>query len=213
MIRQRCKMEKGQFIVFEGIDGAGKTTQVRLLADALENMGKRVYITAEPTSMPTGRDLRRVLSGEVKKSDSEIAAMFALDRMAHNLDPIDGIEKMISDGYVIICDRYYYSSLAYQGSCIDYDWVKSLNVNCPDIRRPDLCIFLDLAPEESMRRIGRGRDSTEIYENIDTLSRVRASFMRVFDDLASSDDIEIIDASGTVEDVSAKVVCAVSQRL
>ena len=59
-------MEKGQFIVFEGIDGAGKTTQVRLLADALENMGKRVYITAEPTSMPTGRDLRRVLSGDRK---------------------------------------------------------------------------------------------------------------------------------------------------
>ena len=206
---RRCEMDRGCFIVFEGIDGAGKTTQVRLLADALRNEGRKVYITAEPTSLESGKELRRVLSGEIKKSDCEIAAMFTLDRIAHNIDGGDGIEKMVNEGYVVICDRYYYSTLAYQGSTVDYGWVKSLNVGCPEIRRPDLCIFLDLTPEESMARISRGRDGTEIYENVETLTRVRDSFLRVLDDLGESDRIAVINASGSVEAVAEKILEAV----
>ena len=202
-------MDRGCFIVFEGIDGAGKTTQVRLLADALRNEGRKVYITAEPTSLESGKELRRVLSGEIKKSDCEIAAMFTLDRIAHNIDSGDGIEKMVNEGYVVICDRYYYSTLAYQGSTVDYGWVKALNVGCPEIRRPDLCIFLDLTPEESMARISRGRDGTEIYENVETLTRVRDSFLRVLDDLGESDRIAVINASGSVEAVAEKILEAV----
>ena len=202
-------MDRGCFIVFEGIDGAGKTTQVRLLADALRNEGRKVYITAEPTSLESGKELRRVLSGEIKKSDCEIAAMFTLDRIAHNIDSGDGIEKMVNEGYVVICDRYYYSTLAYQGSTVDYGWVKALNVGCPEIRRPDLCIFLDLTPEESMARLSRGRDGTEIYENVETLTRVRDSFLRVLDDLGESDRIAVINASGSVEAVAEKILEAV----
>lgn len=202
-------MSKGIFIVFEGIDGAGKSTQVSLLRESLEKMGKKVYITAEPTELPTGVALREVLGGKRSKSDCEIATMFTLDRIAHNVDAERGIEKMLSEGAVVLCDRYYYSTLAYQGSTVDYGWVRSLNIDCPEIRTPDLCIFLDLTPEQSMRRIIRGRESTEIYENEETLSRVRAAFMKVIDDLGATERIAVIDASGEIEDIAKSILEAV----
>ena len=198
-------MERGRFIVFEGIDGAGKTTQVGILAERLREMGKRVVITAEPTTLPSGKALREVLGGRVKKSDCEIAAMFTLDRIAHNVDAEGGIEKLVSEGAYVICDRYYYSSLAYQGSLVDYGWVKSLNTECPEIRHPDLCVFLDLTPAESMRRISAGRESTEIYENDETLTRVREAFMRVIDDMSAVDNIVIVNAATDISSISEKI--------
>ena len=198
-------MERGRFIVFEGIDGAGKTTQVGILAERLREMGKRVVITAEPTTLPSGKALREVLGGRVKKSDCEIAAMFTLDRIAHNVDAEGGIEKLVSEGAYVICDRYYYSSLAYQGSLVDYGWVKSLNTECPEIRHPDLCVFLDLTPAESMRRISAGRESTEIYENEATLTRVREAFMRVIDDMSAVDNIVIVNAATDISSISEKI--------
>lgn len=195
----------GKFIVFEGIDGAGKTTQVNLLLEKLEKEGKSAYLTAEPTDLPTGRELRRVLSGEVKKSDCEIAALFTLDRIAHNKDAIAGIERVLAAGYDVICDRYYYSTLAYQGFSTDYEWVKSMNVGCPEIRRPDLCIFLDLTPEESLERIQKGRDKLEIYENVETLTKVRDAFHKALDDLKATENIAIVNAYRTPEEISDEI--------
>ena len=195
----------GKFIVFEGIDGAGKTTQVNLLLEKLEKEGKSAYLTAEPTDLPTGRELRRVLSGDVKKSDCEIAALFTLDRIAHNKDAVAGIERVLAAGYDVICDRYYYSTLAYQGFSTDYEWVKSMNVGCPEIRRPDLCIFLDLTPEESLERIQRGRDKLEIYENVGTLTKVRDAFHKALTDLGDSENIAIVNAYRTPEEISDEI--------
>lgn len=198
------------FIVFEGIDGAGKTTQINLLADKLRTAGLDPYITAEPTGMETGKAIRRVLSGAIPKTPTQVAAMFVQDRIDHNVDPEQGIEVLLAQSKAIICDRYYYSSLAYQGSLTDFDWVMACNCDCPEIRRPDLCIFLDLSPEESMKRITRDRTQTEIYEKADTLTKVRARYMDVFDRLAAKGDkIEIIDASGTIEQTAQAINQAV----
>ena len=203
-------MSKGLFIVFEGIDGAGKSTQARLLAEALEREGKQVYITAEPTPLPSGRALREVLGGKVKKTPCEIALMFAEDRVAHNKDGEIGIEKLLADGVCIICDRYYYSSLAYQGSQCDYEWVRSLNTRCPEIRHPDLCIFLDLTPTESMKRImSANRDGTEIYETEEILAKVRDTFMKVLDDMKKEDRIAVIDASRDIDTIASDILAAV----
>ena len=203
-------MSKGLFIVFEGLDGAGKSTQARLLAEALEREGKQVYITAEPTPLPSGRALREVLGGKVKKTPCEIALMFAEDRVAHNKDGEIGIEKLLADGVCIICDRYYYSSLAYQGSQCDYEWVRSLNTRCPEIRHPDLCIFLDLTPTESMKRImSANRDGTEIYETEEILAKVRDTFMKVLDDMKQEDRIAVIDASRDIDTIAADILAAV----
>ena len=192
-----------KFIVFEGIDGAGKTTQAKLLAEKIKEMGRSAELTAEPTTLESGKALRRVLSGEEKKSNCEIATMFTLDRIAHNVHPEIGINALIDKGVDVISDRYYYSSLAYQGSATSYPWVKSLNLDCPEIRRPDLCIFLDLTPEESLARISKGREKLEIFENLETLTRVRESFFGVFSDL--DDNVAIIDAYRTPEEIAADI--------
>ena len=194
---------RGKFIVFEGIDGAGKTTQAKLLAEKIKYVGREATLTAEPTTLESGKALRRVLSGEEKKSVCEIATMFTLDRIAHNVHPTEGIEALLESGVDVICDRYYYSSLAYQGSSTSYEWVKSLNLDCPEIRRPDICIFLDLTPEQSLERISKGRDKLEIFENLETLTRVRESFFSVFSDL--SDNVAVLDAYRTPEEIAEDI--------
>lgn len=202
-----CDIKRGRFIVFEGIDGAGKTTQIERLASKLRGEGRRVWVTAEPTSSVSGGMLRDALGGIQKRTACEMAALFVLDRIFHNVNP-GGIEKMLADGIDVICDRYYYSSMAYQGSQTDAAWVRDMNLNCPEIRRPDLCVFLDLSPEESLRRITRDRTTTEIYEKKEILEAVRTRFFGVFQEL--NDRVEIIDTTGlSIDDVAERVAAAV----
>jgi dTMP kinase len=197
---------KGIFIVFEGIDGAGKTTQVDLLAQNLASLGREVSLSAEPTTLATGKAIRRALSGEEKKSECEMAAMFVLDRIAHNINSETGIRALTERGTDVISDRYYYSSLAYQGTATDYEWVKAMNINSPEIRRPDLCIYLDLLPEESLERISRGRESFEIYENLEKLTAVRAKFLSVVEDLRrDGESIYVVNAARAAEDIAKEI--------
>ena len=200
------EVKRGKFIVFEGIDGAGKTTQINLLANYLREQGRAVYCTAEPTESVSGGLLRDALSGASRRTICEMAAMFVFDRINHNVNPVNGIQKMLADGFDVICDRYYYSSLAYQGSGTDPEWVSNMNLNCPEIMRPDVCIFLDLTPEQSMARINRNRATQEIYENEEKLTQVRNQFYRVFDQLRERDNIQIVDAYRSVEGIHASIV-------
>ena len=203
------KHQRGRFIVLEGIDGAGKTTQAALLEEHLRAQGREVVRTAEPTGFPSGVALRQALSGAVKKSECEMAAMFVLDRIAHNIHPTEGIVALLERGVDIICDRYYYSTLAYQGQSTDYEWVREMNLRCPRITHPDLCIYLDLQPEQSLERIRAGRDRLEIYENEDTLTRVRNAFLSVFADPFVTDRIEIVNAYRTPEEIAREIARAV----
>ena len=195
----------GKFIVFEGIDGAGKSTQVALIKKKLESIGRRVALTAEPTELESGKALRRALSGKDKKSECEMAAMFVLDRIAHNKAE-GGIDSLLSDGFDVISDRYYYSTLAYQGQTTDYEWVKSMNVGCPEIRRPDVCIYLDLLPEQSLERISARGEAREIYENLDRLTAVRKAFLSTIDDLKrDGENIFVIDAGRTPDEIAEDI--------
>ena len=200
------QQKRGRFIVFEGIDGAGKTTQIELLTKKLTEDGRRVYRTAEPTESVSGGLLRDALSGVSKRTPCEMAALFVLDRIFHNTNPVNGIEKMLSDGVDVICDRYYYSSLAYQGSETDAKWVQDMNLSCPEIRSPDICIFLDLTPEQSMERIGKGRVTVEIYENVDRLSRVRDRFYGVFEALGDTERICVVNAARSIDEIHRDIV-------
>lgn len=197
--------KRGRLIVLEGIDGAGKTTQAALLEEHLRGQGREVIRTAEPTGFPCGIALRRALSGAEKKSECEMAVMFVLDRIAHNIHPTEGLMAHLEQGMDIICDRYYYSTLAYQGQSTDYAWVRSMNLCCPEITRPDVCIYLDLQPEQSLERIRAGRDQVEIYENKETLERVRNAFLSVFEDPMVSDRIEIVDAYRPPEEIAQQI--------
>lgn len=202
----------GKFVVFEGIDGSGKSSQIRMLAEKLRADGRKVYITAEPTESTSGGMLRDALSGVVRRTATEMAALFTLDRVNHNVNPVNGIKKMLNDGFDVICDRYYYSSLAYQGSATDFEWVRSMNVCCPDILRPDVCIFLDVSPDVGLERIGKGdRGFTEIYEKRETLMAVRKKYFDAFSALSSTDNIEIINADRDFESIAADVFRAVEK--
>ena len=210
---QEKNQKRGTFIVFEGIDGAGKTTQIELLTRRLQAEGRVVYRTAEPTESVTGGLLRDALGGISKRTPCEMAALFVLDRIFHNTNPINGIESLLEKGVDVICDRYYYSSLAYQGSETDENWVRQMNLGCPEIRRPDVCIFLDLTPEQSMERIGRGRVTTEIYENVERLTSVRNQFFRVFESLSERDRVCVVNAARTVEEIHEEIAGIVAELL
>ncbi len=207
-------MRKGKFIVFEGIDGAGKTTQVEMLAKNLRALGRSVSLSAEPTPLESGKAIRRALSGAERKTECQMAAMFVLDRIAHNTDAEIGIEPLTEKGIDVISDRYYYSSLAYQGAATDYAWVKAMNVGSPEIRRPDLCIYLDLLPEQSLERISKNRESVEIYENLEKLTLTRNTFLSVIDDLkGDGESIYIVDANRTPEEISVDIFNIVKKHL
>lgn len=197
-----------KFIVFEGIDGAGKTTQIAMLRDSLTKLGINCFVTAEPTDMPSGREIREALSGRMPKTVAQMAEMFATDRKIHNRDNESGIEKQMADGRTVISDRYYYSSLAYQGAELGFEYVAALNLDIPDIRTPDICVFLDLSPEKSLERIQSRTDTPkEIYENYEYLDKTRKMFFDVFERLRKrGEKIVSVDACGSADEVAAAVL-------
>ncbi len=197
---------RGKFIVFEGIDGCGKSTQAKLLSQSLKSAGFDARLTAEPTDSPCGRLIREALAGRYQASPSELAALFLADRIHHNTETQSGIAAMLEDGVCVICDRYYYSSLAYQGMSADYGWVKGMNLNCPDIVKPDLCIFLDIPVDVSLSRIQKRGGETEIFEQKEALIAIRDSFFKVFFDLSNSENIKTVDASREPEAIANDVL-------
>ena len=194
------------FIVFDGMDGTGKTTQMRLLSQRLNALGIETVLTAEPSQSPDGRALRRALSGQEPANNSRLATLFLLDRIGHNAE----IEGLMAEGKTVISDRYYYASMAYQGQGDQFKWVADMNLHCPHIRRPDGAILLDMNPEDSMARIRAGRtaDELEIYETVAQQEKIRARFARVTEYLKDRDLIITVDAAGTIEEVAERVWAA-----
>ena len=203
----------GRFIVFEGLDGTGKTTQIKLLAEYLESTGEKVFVTAEPTGLPTGKLLRRVLSGEVPSSPWSTAALFLSDRILHNTDETIGFRKHLEAGETVITDRYYYSTFAYQGCETDLDWTMDIHFGCPELAKPDAVIFLTMSPEKCIERITANRpaETIEIYENTEALTRISRQFDTVFDKLKDRENIIYIDADGTVDQVAERIRAALTE--
>ncbi|MBR3768787.1 MAG: dTMP kinase [Clostridia bacterium] len=199
-----------KFIVVEGLDGTGKTTQIKILSDYIKSKGREVEITAEPTSHPTGKLIRKILSGEVSATPWSLAALFLSDRIIHNTNSEDGIEKLLSEGKTVISDRYYYSTFSYQGHETDLNWAMDMHFKCPEIRRPDLVLFLTMAPEKCIERIRANRpdEAIEIYENTESLTKISRQFDTVFQKLKDSENIIYIDADGTIEEVSERLFSA-----
>lgn len=199
-------MKQGKLIVIEGLDGSGKGTQAALLAEEIKKQGGSVYLTAEPTQSVTGGLLRDALGGLVQRDAYELSALFLLDRIFHNVNPHNGIRTYLDKGVDVICDRYYYSSFAYQGMDAELQWVMDMNLHCPEIQKPDVCVFLDIAPETGEERMCRSRSDREIYEQTDTQRKIRSRFYEVFELLKDRENIQIVDASRSIAEISADII-------
>lgn len=170
---------RGKFIVFEGTDGSGKSTQIKLLAKYLEGKGVSCYVTCEPTDSPFGALLRSCLNGRVETDEYTIAAMFAADRLDHIYNQVNGMLSKLEEGTTVLCDRFYLSSFAYNGGMVDTDWVISLNAAARKALRPDMTIFIDTPIEEAMRRVNR-RSETDRYETLERQIKIREKYFELF---------------------------------
>jgi len=169
--------------VLEGIDGSGKTTIAQLLSRKLEEQGIPNIITAEPRYQEY-KEILAQLDPSEKTTPYIEALLFAADRLKH-------AEKVIipsiKEGRVVICDRYYFSSLAYQGAQgVPLAWIYELNKYVP---RPDIAFYLDIEPEEGLRRVGKSRDKRTKFEKLELLKKAR----EIYRTLSSSGELILID--------------------
>lgn len=192
---------RGKFIVFEGIDGSGKSSQIELLQQKLEDIGIRCVTTFEPTKGPIGKLLRNIQQGKelIDPSPETLAFLYAADRSYH----IALIEEDLDRGTWILCDRYKYSSLAYQnyGSSYLEDLVKIINKDFPE---PDHSFLLDISPKLSLERI-KYRKTVEIFEKEYLLEKVASNYLSIFSDPKNKDNMSIIDATLSSNNVSLNI--------
>ena len=186
------------FWVLEGLDGAGTTTQLKNLEAYMQDKGLPVFRTAEPTIYETGRFIRRVLSGEVKVPQSTIAYLFAADRDNHINNPEYGIISHLNKGEVVISDRYFFSSFAYQSIDFDPDAVMMLNSRFP---YPELVLYVDTPVEDCISRIDSRGDDKEIYEKKDYQTKVRENYEKFFSRLPEGCRLIRVDGTLSREEI------------
>src|SRR5260221_3466858 len=198
-------MKKNFFIAFEGIDGSGKSTQVKLLTEKLEEAGLKVYTTFEPTDSPVGKIIRDIFNHRMEADHRTIAALFVADRLDHLLNKTNGILIRLDEGYTVITDRYYLSSFAYQSQFVDLNWVIQSNSLSANLRKPDLNIYIDILPELSMERLNKSRSSIELYETLENLQNVRSRYFEVMDLLKDEEQVFITDGNRGSEIIAHEI--------
>jgi dTMP kinase len=182
-----------RLIVLEGLDGAGTTTQARRLIQHLSGRGVAAHLTREPSDGPIGRLIREMLTGNhaipgQPIGQSTFGLLFAADRLDHMQREV---EPQLAAGVTVISDRWYHSSLAYQGTGADRDWITTINARA---RRPDLTIFLQVSPDvAARRRVAAGRVQ-ELFEDLQMQHDVDAGYRATIAELtALGDRIEVLD--------------------
>lgn len=193
-------------IVIEGLDGAGTTTQVKRVVEHLNAKGVRAHATREPSDGPVGKLIREMLTGNhaiagQSLSQSTFGLLFAADRLDHLQREV---EPAIAAGTVVVSDRWYHSSLAYQGTGADRDWITTLNARA---RSPELTIFLKVRPEVAAKRRADARRQEELFEQLQMQIEVDAGYTATIKELvAQGERIETIDGEQTEDAVFAAIL-------
>ncbi|HPH69391.1 MAG TPA: dTMP kinase [Kofleriaceae bacterium] len=194
-------MSRGKLIVLEGLDGAGTTSQAKRLCEALSARGISNHLTRQPSDGPVGKLLRQMLTGNHMMPDGSkphqdmFGLLFAADRMDHIQREV---EPALAAGAVVVSDRWYHSSFAYQGTDADAAWIQVLNQRA---RVPDLTLFLRVAPEVAAhRRMLAGRVQ-ELFEDLPMQQRVAAGYDRVNAALAARERIDVLDGEQSIDAV------------
>lgn len=193
---------RGIFIAFEGGDGAGKSTQVRFLAQAFRDAGRQVLVTRQPGGTPLGARIRELLLHGDHVSPRAEALLFAADK-AHHVDEV--IRPALRAGDVVITDRYVDSSVAYQGAGRDLgaDEIHQIQRWAVDDLEPDLTVVVDISAEEGRRRRGTTHDRLE-SEADDYHEAVRAHFLAMA--AANPDRYLVVDGTVDPEVIHAEVI-------
>ena len=204
------------FVAIEGLDGAGTTTQTRRVAEALTSRGQPVAKSCEPTEGPVGMLIRQMLTKRISVVDADgqhqpvdretLALLFAADRLDHLNATVD---PALQAGKVALTDRYYHSSLAYQGDiggdddAVDYRWVEAINERA---RAPDLTVFLEASAELCLKRLSaRGR--RDIYESREKLERLERRYDEVIERVeARGEPILRLDAADDPGALTERIV-------
>jgi len=193
------------FIVLEGLDGCGTTTQTALLIKKLEEKGIVSVSTREPTDGNIGLFIRSVLQKKQSVDPFTLAMLFSADRNEH-VNGTDGIKKACDAGKMVICDRYLFSSLAYQSMFMDYDIVAQLNSFYP---LPEHLFYIDLSPEECQKRMQIRGEESELFERLDLQKKTEANYRKTLESLKDSDmKIHIIDGRLSIEKIH-EYICEV----
>lgn len=191
------------FIVFEGIDGAGTSTQIKKL---VESNPEKYEATAEPTTGETGKFLRRMLGGEFKVDEKTNAYLFAADRCEHIYGK-NGVIETINKGKTVVSDRYFFSSMCYQSISCGEELPELLNSPFP---LPEILFFFEINPEISLARVTSRGEKKEIYEKIDLQKKIADQYERIiskYEKNAAETGMKIIriDAAKSIEEITVEI--------
>ena len=206
--------QPGRFIVFEGLDGAGTTTQAQLLAERLRGRGRVVHLAHQPSEGPVGLLIRQILAGRAATPQADgklgvvdervMALLFAADRLDH-LD--SQIDPRLARGEDVILDRYILSSLAYQGASVSHDFIQSVNRYA---RKADLTLFLYVPAQVALERVKQRGAKLERYETQQQMQLIEREYNRLVGTLAS---VVSIDGTRPIPEVAEACAGAVQQQL
>lgn len=183
-----------RFIVFEGLDGSGKSTQAKLLKEWLVNKNLKVILTSEPTDGIIGKIIREILSKKRKASSRTLELLFAADRADH----LDYILEMLNAGYIVISDRYYFSALAYNSS--DHNWLENVYQFMID---PEIIFFIDMPIENCIQRIQKRGADISICENKENLERAYKLYQKM---LQNKKNVVYINGTSTIQEIHNEII-------
>ena len=200
----------GLFITFEGLDGCGKSTQARLLARALKQMGYAVLLTREPGGTKLGNRLRRFLLHPASKVCPEAELLLYLADRAQHVQEI--IMPALQAGKIVLCDRFNDSTVAYQGGArgFDLEWIQKLCLFATQDLQPDCTLYLDIDPQEGLSRVKRSKDRIE-KEGVSFHQKIRSAYLAIAK--IEPNRFHVLDGSKSPDDVFQHALELVSKEL
>lgn len=197
------------FIVFEGLDGCGKSSQVRLLKEYLEKNGKKVEVSCEPTDGPIGKMVRDVLQHKIITTPKALALLYAADREDHLFHDNVGIKDKTNNGYIEISDRYFYSSYAYQSVNVDSNYVRAIN-NFPS---PEVLIYIDVPVDVCLGRIEKRGGEKELFEKKEFLEKVYLNFKSAINYVNPETKVLVVNGEQDIMKIAEEIALFVDKNL